>query len=394
MRTKNVLGICGSPKTSAPSASEYLCRQAMRGAEEVGATTRVIRLVDYPIEDCDGCGDCMNRTPCHLFKRPEDRYIQLYKHIKWADAFVFASPVYALGLPFTWKQWLDRCEPANADELQYQYYNYEVAADVKGTAFQGKVAAQIVTSAGIGQEWAMASLMPLWTNVKLSVIASVGLSLIEFDEQPGIRTKPWGQGVQNAEYAIEISRQIGRRVANAIGFSTFNVNGSSPRLGPSKGKDISEHLKLLTDLGDRPADVSQGPGELTVLVLAGQTKSEEAMQRIERIRKLAPGLDVRLVAAVDQLPHFISRDFVKGKIAEQNHQVPVLMDWERGFGGALGLSANVEPHLIVVDRLGRMVRQISGTHTTRDAVTEVLAVRNDLSGAGPVSVEIGMGEPR
>ncbi|WP_370937681.1 flavodoxin family protein [Amycolatopsis sp. cg13] len=395
MRTKNVLGICGSPKTSGPSASEFLCRQAMRGAEEVGAATRVIRLVDYPIVDCDGCGDCMNRTPCHLFKRPEDRYIQLYKHIKWADAFVFASPVYALGLPFTWKQWLDRCEPANADELQYQYYNYEVAADVKGTAFQGKVAAQIVTSAGIGQEWAMASLMPLWTNVKLSVIASVGLSLIEFDEQPGIRTKPWGQGVENAEYAIEISRQIGRRVADAIGFSTFNVNGSSPRLGRSDGRDISEQLTLLTDLADHPADVSDGPGDLTVLVVAGQAKSEEAQQRIERIRKLAPQLDVRLVAVVDQLPHFITRDFVKDKIAGQGHQVPVLLDWDRGFSGELGLSANVEPYLIVVDRLGRLVRQISGTHTTRDAVTEVLAVSRDAAGQSPVpvSVEIGMGEP-
>lgn len=393
MKSKNVLGICGSPKTTAPSASEFLCREAMKGAAERGATTRVIRLVDYPIEDCDGCGDCMNRTPCHLFKRPEDRYIQLYKHIKWADAFVFSSPVYALGLPYTWKQWLDRCEPANADELQYQYYNYEVAADVKGTAFQGKVAAQIVTSAGIGQEWAMASLMPLWTNVKLSVIASVGLSLIEFDEQPGIRTKPWGQGVENAEYAIEISRQVGRRVTDAIGFSTFNVHGASPRLGRTAGRDVTDALTLLTDLSDAPADLTRGSGDLTVLIFAGQAKSAEAARRIDGIRGLAPGLDVRLVAAVDQLPHFISRDLVKSKIAEQGHEVPVLVDWDRRFGEELSLPLNVEPHVLVISRFGELVRQISGTHTTRDAVTEVLALGRDAAGPGPVPVSIGMGEP-
>jgi multimeric flavodoxin WrbA len=391
----NVLGICGSPKTTGTSASEFLCREAMKGAQEVGATTRVVRLVDFPIEDCDGCGDCMNRTPCHLFKRPEDRYIRLFKHIRWADAFVFASPVYALGLPFTWKQWLDRCEPADADELQYQYYNYDVAADVKGTAFQGKVAGQIVTSAGIGQEWAMASLMPLWTNVKLSVIVSVGISLIEFDEQPGIRSKPWGVGVENAEYAIEISRQVGRRVANAVGFSTFNIHGASPRLARFDGRDIGEDVRGLLDLDDRPASLAEGAGPV-VLVFAGPAKSEEARGRIEAIAKLAAGCDVRLVAAVDQLPSFVTRDFVKGRIREANDTVPVLLDWDRRFGTSLALPPNVEPHLVVVGRDGRLLRVISGTHTTRDAVNEVLALARDVdstprAATRPV-VDVSIGE--
>lgn len=388
MTSKNVLGICGSPKTSASSASEFLCREAMRGAEEVGASTRIVRLVDYPIVDCDGCGDCMNRTPCHLFKRPEDRYTRLYKNIRWADAFVFASPVYALGLPYTWKQWLDRCEPADADELQYQYYNYEVAADVKGRAFQGKVAGQIVTSAGIGHEWAMASLMPLWTNVKLSMVISVGFSLIEFDEQPGIRSKPWGQGVQNAEYAIQISRQVGRRVTEAIGFSTFNIHGASPRLGRLDGRDLSDQLAQLPDLDDRPIDLT-GEGPLLVLVLAGQAKSEEAVNRIATMTKLNPGLDVRLVAAVDQLPSFITPDFVKEKIREQRHPMPVLVDWDRKFGVDLGLSTNVDPHVVVINRSGRLLRVIPGTHTTRDAVNEIIALGRDSANSTAVPLQLG-----
>ncbi|MEV4292760.1 NAD(P)H-dependent oxidoreductase [Nonomuraea bangladeshensis] len=379
MKSKNVLGICGSPKTTAKSASEFLCREALKGAEEVGAQTRLVRLVDYPIVDCDGCGDCMNRTQCHLFKHPDDRYTRLYKEVRWADAFVFASPVYALGLPFTWKQWLDRCEPADEDDLEYQYYNYEVAADVKGKAFQGKVAGQIITSGGIGQEWAMAQLMPLWTNVKLSVVISVGLSLIEFDEQPGIRTKPWGVGVDNAEFAVEIARQVGRRVTAAIGFSTFNVHGASPRLGGSEGRDCTEQLGLLRDLTDQPFALPEGGGlSPYVLVIAGQDKSEEAVRRIEAILKRVPGLDVRLVAVVDQLPHFITRDFVKERIAEQKHQVPVLVDWDRAFAQELGLAANVDPHVVLLTPEGRLRRAITGTNTTREIVTEIEEIVREM----------------
>lgn len=381
-KTKNVLGICGSPKLTGVSTSQFLCEQALKAAEEEGASTRLVRLVDYPIVACDGCGDCMNRKQCHLFKDPRDKYTLLYKEVKWADAFIFASPVYALGLPFTWKSWLDRCEPADEDDLLYQYYNYEVAADVKGKAFQGKVAGQIVTSGGIGQEWAMASLMPLWTNVKLSVVISVGISMIEFDEQPGIREKPWGQGVMNADFAIEIARQVGKRVTQAIGFSTFNVHGASPRLDRSNGHKLyTRKLQLLQALDDRPFVLHERPetqaSQPLVLVLAGQVKSEEAQRRLRDIQAKMVGIDARLVACVDQLPHFITRDFVKSKLSEHTAGLSVLIDWDRRFGEELALSANVEPYVLVFSTEGELLRTITGTNTARDIIQELNEIINN-----------------
>lgn len=374
-KSKNVLGICGSPKIRELSTSSFLLQEALKGAETEGATTRMVRLVDYNIVPCDGCGDCMNSKQCHLFRQPGDQYTRLYREIKWADAFIFSSPVYALGLPFTWKLWLDRCEPADEDDLEYQYYNYEVAADVKGKAFQGKVAGQIVTSGGIGQEWALAQLMPLWTNVKLSVVASVGLSMIEFDEQPGIRKKPWGQGVQNADFAIEIARQVGRRVTQAIGFSTFNVHGRSPRLDQAgQQRKIAEQLTLLKTPEDEAFALPEDrtAARPLVLVLAGQRKSDEAQRRVKFIRERVPGIDARLVACVDQLPHFVSTDFVKAKIKESNPDLPVLIDWDRGFANALALSENVEPYTLIIGADGSLERSIVGTHTSKDMLKEIM----------------------
>jgi multimeric flavodoxin WrbA len=373
-KSRNVLGIAGSPKRSSVSASGFLLERALEAATEEGATTRMVRLVDYPIVGCDGCGDCMNKKSCHLFGDSEDHYTSLYKHIKWADAFIFASPVYALGLPYLWKQWIDRCEPADAKNLDYQYYNYDVAADVKGKAFQGKVAGQIVTSGGIGQEWAMASLMPLWTNVKLSMVISVGISLIEYDEQPGIRSKPWGKGVKEAEFAIEIARQVGKRVTGAIGFSTFNVCGRSPRLnGQEKAIRILEHLQSLEYLNGQPFSLSGElwPRDPLILVVAGQAKADEARKRFEYIKSKAYACDVHLIAVVDQLPHFITREFVRSRIAERSEGLSVLVDWERQFTHALGLSENAEPYVLIVAPGGLLLRSVPGTYTLNEIHTEV-----------------------
>ena len=325
-RTKRVLGISGSPKTSGISASGFLCQEALDGAAELGCETKMVRLVDFNIFECDGCGDCMNRTPCHLFREPDDQYIQIFKWVKWADAFVFASPVYAFGLPSTWKRWLDRCEPVNSSKMDYEHYNAEVAADVKGREFMGKVAAQIVTSGGIGQEYALAQLMPLWTDVKLSVVASVGLSLIEFDEQPGIKESPWGRGVEEAEFARTIARSVGRRLASTIGFSTFNLRGVS-----------------------------------------------RAIARVRDLQRLGSSLPVVLCAGVERLPPFVDRDNVANNIAAAAPEGRAVIDWNEALGEALGLSANIEPVCLLLDVDGVLAVSYPGTQTVAEISRDLIA---------------------
>lgn len=189
--------------------------------------TELLRLNDYNILPCDGCGNCMNGKHCHLLKDPEDQLTELYDKLKEADGFVFASPVYALSLPAVWKNWIDRCEPCSDEDLDFEYYNYDRVAGVKGKAFKGKVAGQIVVAAGPGHEWALASLMPCFTAIKLSMIASAGISLIEYDGQPGIRKRSWSKPIEEAEEAKMMARAVGMRVASSLGFSYFDLPGQS-----------------------------------------------------------------------------------------------------------------------------------------------------------------------
>ena len=219
--SKKILGIAGSMKKK-NSSSEYLCSIALKAAAEYGVETELIRLVDYRILPCEGCGNCMDGKRCHLLDDPADQLTDLYNKLVAADGFIFASPVYALSLPAIWKNWIDRCEPCSDEDLAFDHYNYDRVARVKGKALRGKVAGQIVVAAGPGHEWAMASLVPCYTCVKLSMIASAGISLIEYDGQPGIQKNPWSKKIQDAEFAEMMARAVGIRVATAIGFSYFD----------------------------------------------------------------------------------------------------------------------------------------------------------------------------
>ena len=376
-RTKRVLGISGSPKTSGISASGFLCQEALDGAAELGCETKMVRLVDFNIFECDGCGDCMNRTPCHLFREPDDQYIQIFKWVKWADAFVFASPVYAFGLPSTWKRWLDRCEPVNSSKMDYEHYNAEVAADVKGREFMGKVAAQIVTSGGIGQEYALAQLMPLWTDVKLSVVASVGLSLIEFDEQPGIKESPWGRGVEEAEFARTIARSVGRRLASTIGFSTFNLRGVSPKIDRDDRERIAQQLAFLEAT---PQLAAQGwdPASSQVLVYSGSNNRDRAIARVRDLQRLGSSLPVVLCAGVERLPPFVDRDNVANNIAAAAPEGRAVIDWNEALGEALGMSANIEPVCLLLDVDGVLAVSYPGTQTVAEISRDLIERANEM----------------
>ncbi|MBP2115587.1 flavodoxin family protein [Paenibacillus silagei] len=347
---KKIIGLAGSMKKH-HSSSEYLLSVALEAAAEQGVQTELLRLNHYNILPCDGCGNCMNGKHCHLLKDPEDQLTELYDKLKEADGFVFASPVYALSLPAVWKNWIDRCEPCSDEDLDFEYYNYDRVAGVKGKAFKGKVAGQIVVAAGPGHEWALASLMPCFTAIKLSMIASAGISLIEYDGQPGIRKRSWSKPIEEAEEAKMMARAVGMRVASSLGFSYFDLPGQSGagREQGSGGQDAMERSQdpmvpsqdrgvqaevwsafTVQDVRDEEVTL----GELAsiqprIFVIGDQQASLRCGPLLEQLEQQFGGsADCALIARVGQLPHFITHEFVKEKTSQTVPGFMLYYDWE------------------------------------------------------------------
>lgn len=337
---KKILGIAGSMK-SENSSSQYLLSVALEAAAGVGPDidTEMVRLRDYHIIPCEGCGNCMNNTRCHLLADPADQYSLLYEKMQDADGFIFSSPVYALGLPAQWKNWLDRCEPCSDADLDYGYYNYDRVVQVKGKALKGKVAGMIAVAAGPGHEWALASLLPAFTTVKLSVVASVGLSLIEYDGQPGIRKRSWSKPVQESEFAVMMARAVGLRVASALNYSTFDAQpypkkGSSPLLLTSIYlHDSQEQAIMIRELF---------AGDNSILIVGNQAAAEACKNLYDRFSRENSGAKFRcfLAAAVGSLPAFITRDFIKNKVQQTIGDQRVLFDWENRIAEISGCSVD------------------------------------------------------
>ena len=98
-----VLGVVGSVRHW--GNSELLVRQALRGAQAMGASVKAIRLTDLRLKSCTGCMRCaMGGQPCPL----DDDMAWLIEAVQAAEGLVLAAPIYFLAPAAVIKLVLDR----------------------------------------------------------------------------------------------------------------------------------------------------------------------------------------------------------------------------------------------------------------------------------------------
>ena len=116
-----VLGISTSPRTK--GNSDLLLRQALAGAESVGAQIEYIHLVDYNIGPCIECNACYTTGKCKL----EDDYQQLLEKLIHTDRLIFATPIFFMTVCAQAKMLIDRgqCLWAHQYVLKKELFNSE-----------------------------------------------------------------------------------------------------------------------------------------------------------------------------------------------------------------------------------------------------------------------------
>jgi multimeric flavodoxin WrbA len=366
---KKILGISGSMKRQ-NSSSEYLLSVALEAVrqQDPKIETEQVRLNDYNIIPCEGCGNCMNSTACHLLDHPEDQLEDLYWKLVDADGFIFSSPVYALSLPAQWKTWIDRCEPCSPKDLDYPYYNYDRVVNVKGKALRGKVAGMICVAAGPGHEWALASLLPPFTAVKLSMIASAGISLIEFDGQPGIQKRPWSQSVKDAEFAKLMAQGVGMRVASAIGYSTFDAVPMKKRQTDQTDIlsmpvfDVDDQRFLVKDIATKKS-VNSASGDSengkNIFIIGNQMARETCREIYKQLETdLAGKCNCYVIAVIGTTPEFITRTFIKEKLQQVMGDANILFDWDDNVNDITGKKVD-KPMVLICSSSGEQLKMLN-----------------------------------
>lgn len=369
MKKKKIIGVCGVQRKSGFSSSSFLLSEALKAAEEEGAETSQIRLIDYNILQCEGCGHCLSNRHCPLLDRKEDQFKQLFDICMEADGFIFSSPVYALSLPSIWKNWIDRCDPCNDSDLDYDYYNYDIVQRVKGRVFKGKVAGQIAVAAGLGHEMALASLMPAFTAVKLTIVANVGLTLAEYDSEPGVKSQPWAKDIREAKFAIDMARALGKRVYEAVGFSAFNIDNTNRTRILHTDDCQKENIEEwnLEGLNGEIRPLSSFEGKQVIMIAASQKTSQEAtswLKTLSEVTSKEGEVQIVYLTMLGKIPHFITKDFIKDNVHKITGDIPALFDWDLEFCNQYELDMEQSPNILLIDpRKGKIRYSRTLTYT-------------------------------
>ncbi len=121
--SKKVLIISASPRKG--GNSDLLCDQFLAGAKEAGHNVEKIRLQDYKINYCLGCGVCNNTHKC---VQKDDMASLLDKMVE-ADVIVLATPVYFYTMDAQLKTFIDRCVTKYTEISNKDFYFILSAAD-------------------------------------------------------------------------------------------------------------------------------------------------------------------------------------------------------------------------------------------------------------------------
>jgi multimeric flavodoxin WrbA len=87
--------------------TEILLKQALMGAEAEGAKVEILRLTDYRIGPCRGCGLCLFKENVCQVQDDDVRFI--FSKVDECDGMILGAPCYFLELTAVVKQLIDRC---------------------------------------------------------------------------------------------------------------------------------------------------------------------------------------------------------------------------------------------------------------------------------------------
>jgi multimeric flavodoxin WrbA len=99
-----VIGISASPRLN--GNSDLLLRQALAGAESVGAQTEYLRLANFKIAPCIECNSCYKTGRCVV----KDDYHIISAKMLDADRLIFATPIFFMTVCAQAKILIDRCQ--------------------------------------------------------------------------------------------------------------------------------------------------------------------------------------------------------------------------------------------------------------------------------------------
>jgi multimeric flavodoxin WrbA len=353
------------------SASDFLLQKALEAAEEKGAVTNSIRLADYNILPCIGCQNCIKwpPQPCPLNKKPEDQYMEVCNLLDKSDAFIFSFPNYGFHIPpilttlFTRAPYLDETRKLPIE------YNYDQVHRVKGFIVSGKVAGVICISTGIGSEIPISHLSSPFISAKLTIVASAGISIFEHNSyHPGFKKQPWVKDIEDADFAIDMARGVGKRVVS--GSSAFGPITDGVLQSSSICQNIYRMPEFtLPDLSGSIRSGDEFTNTRSIFIFGGR----EASEQVKSFKNALDGeykdvlnegkVKLQLFILIPKVPEFITKDFISEETLKGGVPANAIMCWDYACKDSFIVEDNASAYILLVNKDGEIFYNFCGQYT-------------------------------
>ncbi len=179
-----VVGIDCSQKAKTSTSNELL-KVALNRIESLGIETDSIRLIDYTLELCTGCNQCVKGNPCSL----TDDFDSICEKLMPADGLLFASPVYWGRYPSILSCFIDRVR-------KFTKMPHPLFKKHAGLIVQTGISDNALTIGSFGQ---------LFKSFAMINVITVGIGMMDYEEAP-----------LKDENAVFLAQSVGERLVMGL----------------------------------------------------------------------------------------------------------------------------------------------------------------------------------
>lgn len=200
-----ILAVNGSHRKGKNTAE--MLKTVLSAAEDLGAETELVELMDYEIKECTSCNKCLFKAECSI---TDDGMTELYGKLREADGIVLGSPVYFSNVTGRMKDFIDRSRPLHlvSNELDGKVGGAVVHAGLRNGGQE--LALAILHTYMVGQGMLVAS--DRGKDDAIVNTGAMGSMFSSFDEGK----MRFFKGVSQDEAAIRSCRALGRNMVGIM----------------------------------------------------------------------------------------------------------------------------------------------------------------------------------
>jgi multimeric flavodoxin WrbA len=365
-----ILGISSTHRKNEDTITDLLLEEALAAAKQDGAEVEKVKLSDYKIHQCLGCGNCHRFMVCPLTHQYDDQTDELLAKVDKADGIIFSYPTYNLLPPGMLVNFFQRIAPKEEIRTDKPFY-VDMYPQTKGYAFMHKKVGLICTGFTIGMENASGSLFSFFATMRTTVTICANIALNEFNDL-NIKTTNPNNG-NSIGFAYKLARSVGRRVLSGTSAfeTTFNYLDK-----PVEDKNIANIFSCeLEDLYGNNVRLGDYKGKRAIILIGGQKANKESVVWMGNLLAQVDQKEVPIlpIASVEKLPGFLTKDFIKEQIKiqikdSQDAFVPIL-DWDGDIAEKFNVSLFEEyPTVVIIDENGKLVYRETQGYSKKNLV--------------------------